>query len=151
MENGSLQSICKKFGQIPEHLTAVYIAQVLEGLHFLHEQGLWLIFFFDYFINLYHKYIYIYILISLSLSIYIYILLSGVIHRDVKGANILTTKDGQVKLADFGVATKLADNEEVAVVGTPYWMAPEIIEMSGPSTASDIWYVSIKKKNFFFF
>ncbi|KJE97969.1 serine/threonine-protein kinase ppk11 [Capsaspora owczarzaki ATCC 30864] len=103
IENGSLQSICKKFGQIPETLTSVYIAQVLEGLNFLHEQG--------------------------------------VIHRDIKGANILTTKDGHVKLADFGVATTLVDNEKVDVVGTPYWMAPEIIDMSGPTTASDIWSV----------
>jgi serine/threonine protein kinase len=62
----------------------------------------------------------------------------GVIHRDIKGANILTMKDGLVKLADFGVATKSNVNE-YSVVGTPYWMAPEVIELSGASTASDIW------------
>ncbi|KAK8322259.1 hypothetical protein V6Z12_A12G155100 [Gossypium hirsutum] len=67
----------------------------------------------------------------------------GVIHRDIKGANILTTKEGLVKLADFGVATKLteADVNTHSVVGTPYWMAPEVIEMSGVSAASDIWSV----------
>ncbi|KAF2142666.1 uncharacterized protein K452DRAFT_332448 [Aplosporella prunicola CBS 121167] len=63
----------------------------------------------------------------------------GVIHRDIKGANILTTKEGLVKLADFGVATKTAGLHDSAVVGTPYWMAPEVIELSGATTASDIW------------
>lgn len=63
----------------------------------------------------------------------------GVIHRDIKGANILTTKDGMVKLADFGVATRANGAGDSAVVGTPYWMAPEVIELSGASTASDIW------------
>ena len=54
------------------------------------------------------------------------------IHRDIKGGNILTTKDGIVKLADFGVATKLSDQgKSHSAVGTPYWMAPEVIEMSG--------------------
>ncbi|XP_016735817.1 MAP3K epsilon protein kinase 1 isoform X3 [Gossypium hirsutum] len=50
---------------------------------------------------------------------------------------------GLVKLADFGVATKLteADVNTHSVVGTPYWMAPEVIEMSGVSAASDIWSV----------
>lgn len=67
----------------------------------------------------------------------------GVLHRDIKGANILTSSDGQVKLADFGVAMKLSDapsEDEQFVVGTPYWMAPEIIEMSTPTPACDIWY-----------
>ena len=63
----------------------------------------------------------------------------GVIHRDIKGANILTTKEGLVKLADFGVATKQTGLAEGSVVGTPYWMAPEVIELAGATTASDIW------------
>ncbi|RMZ87937.1 hypothetical protein DV736_g4835, partial [Chaetothyriales sp. CBS 134916] len=63
----------------------------------------------------------------------------GVIHRDIKGANILTTKQGLVKLADFGVASKTAGLSESSVVGTPYWMAPEVIELTGATTASDIW------------
>ena len=64
----------------------------------------------------------------------------GVIHRDIKGANILTTKDGLVKLADFGVATRTTTGlSDSSVVGTPYWMAPEVIELAGASTASDIW------------
>ncbi|KAM5455628.1 Protein kinase of the Mitotic Exit Network [Microsporum audouinii] len=63
----------------------------------------------------------------------------GVIHRDIKGANILTTKQGLVKLADFGVASRTTGLNESSVVGTPYWMAPEVIELSGATTASDIW------------
>uniref|UniRef100_V5GL20 Protein kinase n=1 Tax=Kalmanozyma brasiliensis (strain GHG001) TaxID=1365824 RepID=V5GL20_KALBG len=102
-ENGSLHHICKRFGKFPEGLVSVYISQVLEGLIYLHDQG--------------------------------------VIHRDIKGANILTTKDGSVKLADFGVATKTGAMSEFAVVGSPYWMAPEVIDQSGATTASDIWSV----------
>ncbi|KAK5073982.1 Protein kinase of the Mitotic Exit Network [Lithohypha guttulata] len=63
----------------------------------------------------------------------------GVIHRDIKGANILNTKNGLVKLADFGVASRTTGLHESSVVGTPYWMAPEVIELTGASTSSDIW------------
>ena len=66
----------------------------------------------------------------------------GVCHRDIKGANLLITKDGKVKLADFGVARKISEDStqrQAAVVGTPYWMAPEVIQMSAFTTASDIW------------
>lgn len=122
-ENGSLQTILKRYGKFPEDLVAVYISQVswqrvpscnpdpvpfqvLQGLIYLHSQG--------------------------------------VIHRDIKGANILTNKDGTVKLADFGVSTMMpghhpladapgADGNppeadscspvatDISVVGSPYW------------------------------
>ena len=58
-ENGSLQTVTKKFGRFPESLVALYILQVLQGLLYLHDQG--------------------------------------VIHRDIKGSNILATKEGSIK------------------------------------------------------
>ena len=89
----------------------MYISQVLEGLVYLHDQG--------------------------------------VIHRDIKGANILTNKDGCVKLADFGVASSTAagavrDNE---VVGSPYWsaslqhsfMTPSNPRLSGSGGDRAVW------------
>jgi serine/threonine protein kinase len=51
---------------------------------------------------------------------------------------------GQVKLADFGVATQgdAPENSDFDPVGTPYWMAPEVIEMTGSTAPSDIWSVA---------
>ncbi|OAJ39182.1 hypothetical protein BDEG_23044 [Batrachochytrium dendrobatidis JEL423] len=68
----------------------------------------------------------------------------GVIHRDIKSAlqNILSTKDGSVKLADFGIAIRQQLNVvDETVAGSAYWMAPEVIELQGASTTSDIWSV----------
>lgn len=124
VENGSLAAVIKaqQFGPFPEALVGMFIHQVLQGLAYLHDQG--------------------------------------VVHRDIKGANILTTKDGVVKLADFGVAARLGDGstggggtcgedrsgsdaagEETQPAGTPYWMAPEVVELKTVTTASDIWSV----------
>lgn len=72
-----------------------------------------------------------------------YLHTSHVVHCDLKAANILTTKNGNVKLSDFGVSLNLHAKalEEIKndVAGTPNWMAPEVIELKGASTASDIW------------
>ncbi|CDH49786.1 related to ser thr protein kinase [Lichtheimia corymbifera JMRC:FSU:9682] len=67
---------------------------------------------------------------------------NSVVHCDLKAANILTTKTGDVKLTDFGVSLnmKIKENtEDGAISGTPNWMAPEVIELKGATPKSDIW------------
>ena len=58
----------------------------------------------------------------------VYLTDMNLIHRDVKGGNILMTGAGHVKLADFGVSAQLsATLKRNTFIGTPYWMAPEVI------------------------
>lgn len=99
---GSLRQLYKRLGHgIPELQVIPYVKQILEGLHYLHAQG--------------------------------------VVHRDVKAANVLLSESGEVKLADFGVATTVATLHNT-VVGTPHWMAPEtVLGGDGSCTASDVW------------
>jgi serine/threonine protein kinase len=114
IESGSLLQMITKYGVLPESLAALYTGQVLKGLIYLHEKN--------------------------------------VIHRDIKASNILITADGVVKLADFGIATTGDGNgdpdvngsgdqlaESSFVEGSPFWMAPEVIQLDTPTTACDIW------------
>ncbi|KAH9755036.1 mitogen-activated protein kinase kinase kinase ANP1 [Citrus sinensis] len=69
----------------------------------------------------------------------------GIMHRDIKGANILVDNKGCIKLADFGASKQVAELATVSgaksMKGTPYWMAPEVIRQTGHSYSADIWSV----------
>ena len=68
-----------------------------------------------------------------------------ILHRDLKSQNIFLTKSQFVKLGDFGIARVLAHTKDIAktVVGTPYYLSPEIIENRPYSFASDIWSLGV--------
>ncbi|XP_069717917.1 mitogen-activated protein kinase kinase kinase 19 [Phaenicophaeus curvirostris] len=108
---GSISSIINRFGPLPEVVLCKYTKQILQGVAYLHD--------------------------------------NCVVHRDIKGNNIMLMPNGVVKLIDFGCARRLAwaslggTHSEMlkSVHGTPYWMAPEVINESGYGRKSDIWSV----------
>ncbi|XVF06103.1 hypothetical protein REPUB_Repub06bG0019200 [Reevesia pubescens] len=70
---------------------------------------------------------------------------NGIMHRDIKGANILVDNKGSIRLADFGASKQVVELATVSgaksMKGTPYWMAPEVILQTGHSFSADIWSV----------
>ncbi|KAJ6665400.1 hypothetical protein lerEdw1_003240 [Lerista edwardsae] len=108
---GSISSIINRFGPLPETVFHKYTKQILQGVAYLHEKH--------------------------------------VIHRDIKGNNVMLMPSGVIKLIDFGCAKRLvclsladAQSEPLkSVHGTPYWMAPEVINESGYGRKSDIWSI----------
>ncbi|NXR69449.1 M3K19 kinase, partial [Rhadina sibilatrix] len=108
---GSISSILNRFGPLPEVVLCKYTKQILQGVAYLHD--------------------------------------NCVVHRDIKGSNVMLMPTGVIKLIDFGCARRLAwaslsgTRGELlrSVHGTPYWMAPEVINDSGYGRKSDIWSV----------
>ena len=77
-----------------------------------------------------------------------YIHKAGIIHRDIKAANILVTRTGQPMLCDFGVAASFVHGgtrgKRTTFIGTPYWMAPEVIaEGKAYDYKADIWSLGV--------
>lgn len=70
---------------------------------------------------------------------------TNILHLDVKAANILATETGEVKLADFGVSEQLQSGMKEAkdYVGSPLFMAPEVIKKCGYNSKADIWSLGI--------
>ncbi|XP_048871905.1 mitogen-activated protein kinase kinase kinase 19 isoform X2 [Brienomyrus brachyistius] len=108
---GSIASILQRFGPLPERVLALYTLQILQGVAYLHA--------------------------------------NRVIHRDLKGNNVMLMPTGIIKLIDFGCARRVSqlthstDRSEPlkSVHGTPYWMAPEVINETGHGRKSDVWSV----------
>ncbi|KAI9204982.1 kinase-like domain-containing protein, partial [Polychytrium aggregatum] len=112
VSGGSIASLLTKIGKFSVPLVQFLTCQILRGIEYLHDQR--------------------------------------IIHRDIKGANVLVVDDGTVKISDFGTSKKdkyesaiaYRYNSHMSVQGSVFWMAPEVVKVSGSqgySAKVDIW------------
>jgi serine/threonine protein kinase len=114
LPGGSLKSVYKSFNRLPTEVVRLYTTHILCGLKYLHDKG--------------------------------------VAHRDLKCDNVLISDSGMAKLADFGQAVKrkfrsegkqfrIGEEDRPEIIGTPYFMAPEVISQTVGFDAlrADIW------------
>lgn len=66
-----------------------------------------------------------------------------ILHRDIKLNNILVDSEGFIKLIDFGISKKMLDLKTYSIVGTPHYMAPEVILGQGYSYPADFWAIGV--------
>jgi serine/threonine protein kinase len=67
----------------------------------------------------------------------------NLIHRDLKSSNIMITIKGEIKIIDFGLCIDMSDGVKSSMVGSPYWMAPEMIKRQPYDFKVDIWSMGI--------
>lgn len=67
----------------------------------------------------------------------------GCVHRDIKSDNILANGKGELKIGDFGFAASAVTSKRKTVVGTPYWMAPEVARGEPYGFPADVWSMGI--------
>lgn len=108
VSGGSVSSALASFGMFPESLVRTYTAQILEGLVYLHGQG--------------------------------------IIHRDIKGGNVLIDQDGSVKISDFGISKRVDEvvaasktDRRASLQGSVFWMAPEVVKDTRYTIKGDVW------------
>ena len=67
----------------------------------------------------------------------------NLIHRDIKGANILLSGEGFAKIGDFGVGVQLQEDFRKSKKGSPYWMSPQVVKNEGYGVGTDIWSLGV--------